>query len=82
MNYNIILFCLLVIIFIVIITLSIKLGNLKRSRLLPCTNPNINKINIIDEYQESLNDIGHKSELTNRSKKIKFNDTVQVRVFG
>ena len=82
MNYNIILFGLLAIIFIVIITLSIKLIGLQRKRLLPCDNTKSKtNIDIIDEYQENINDIKQVS-VPFKSKKIKFNNVVQVRVFG
>lgn len=74
-----ILFGILVIIFIISIVLSGKLFGLRRLRLTSCntTNP----INIIDEYNEDINDIS----ISNKSvkpKKIKFDDTVKVRVFG
>jgi len=82
MNYNIILFGLLAIIFIVIITLSIKLIGLQRKRLLPCDNTSSKtNIDIIDEYQENINDITQLS-VSSKPKKIKFNNIVQVRVFG
>lgn len=82
MNHNIILFGLLAIIFIVIITLSLKLNSLRRNRLLPCDNEKTN-INILDEYNENLNDTPLKvSEHRGSAKKIKFNNTVKVRVFG
>lgn len=82
MNYNIILFGLLAIIFIVIITLSIKLIGLQRKRLLPCDHTILKtNIDIIDEYQENINDINQLS-VSSKPKKIKFNNIVQVRVFG
>ena len=71
-----ILFGILVIIFIISIVLSGKLFGLRRLRLISC-----NPINIIDEYNEDINDIS----ISNKSvkpKKIKFDDTVKVRVFG
>jgi hypothetical protein len=71
-----ILFGILVIIFIISIVLSGKLFGLRRLRLTSC-----NPVNIIDEYNEDINDIS----ISNKSvkpKKIKFDDTVKVRVFG
>ena len=81
MNYNILLFGILAIIFIVIITLYIKLTNLRRKRLLPCDNIPTNNINIVDEYNEDINDISMSSKPI-KPKKIQFNDIVKVRVFG
>lgn len=80
MNYNILVFALLAILFIVIITLSIKLSGLRRNRLLPCVNNT--KVNIINEYQENLNDIPFTTPTSLKPKKIKFNNNVKVRVFG
>ena len=81
MNYNILLFGILAIIFIVIITLSIKLLNLRSKRLLPCDNIPTNNINVVNEYQENLNDTPFKTPVSSQ-KKLKFNDIVNVRVFG
>lgn len=40
-----------------------------------------NHVNIIDEYDEDINDISISNKPV-KSKKIKFDDTVKVRVFG
>lgn len=82
MNYNILLFVILAIIFIVIITLSIKLINLRRKRVLPCDNIPTNNIKVVDEYQENLNDTPFKTPMSSKPKKLKFDDIVKVRVFG
>lgn len=74
-----ILFGILVIIFIISIILSSKLSCLRRLRLSPCSNDL--PINIVDEYNEDINDISMSSKPI-KPKKIQFNDIVKVRVFG
>jgi hypothetical protein len=74
-----ILFGILVIIFIISIVLSSKLYHLRHFRISPCNTSLSN--NIIDEYNEMINDFSMQSKPI-KPKKIQFDNNVKVRVFG
>ena len=76
MNHNIILFGLLAIIFIVIITLSLKLNSLRRNRLLPCDNE---KTNINTFFLRNfMNFIANRIQVVNHDGEINITDVERI----